>query len=128
MEIKPERVEEVRQAARMPLSLETPIGDADGDLTRGDLVADDKAAEVISQNAEQAQLANKVKGVLDSLDYRERKVLERRYGFEGGRQQTLEEVGKAFGVTRERIRQIEQDALAKLRLPKIREKLIGYLD
>ncbi len=113
MEITPERVEQILKIAQEPVSLETPVGDED-DSSLGDFIEDDELARphvAVDSKLRGEELA----GVLSSLSHRERKVIELRYGIGGGEPMTLEEVGRYFGVTRERIRQIETRTLFKLK-------------
>ena len=113
MEITPERVEQILKIAQEPVSLETPVGDED-DSSLGDFIEDDELQRphvAVDSKMRGEELA----GVLSSLSHRERKVIELRYGIGGGEPMTLEEVGKYFGVTRERIRQIETRTLFKLK-------------
>ena len=119
--ITPERVEETKRWGRMPISLETPIGD-DGDTELGSLIEDTDAVSPLDAATSQ-QLREQVERVLDSLDGREERVIRLRFGLDDGRQRTLEEVGREFGLTRERIRQIESMALRKLRHPSRSRKL-----
>jgi RNA polymerase primary sigma factor len=122
-----ERVVEARRAAQIPLSIEAPMSD-DSDLTRGDTLGDESAAQAIHWGAEQRELTERLTAALDSLDPRERAVLRMRFGLEKSDEQTLTEVAAVMGVSRERIRQIEQAALAKLRrLPGLRNEIIEYL-
>lgn len=107
-----------------PASLDLPIGE-DEDVTLGDFVADD--ATPPEERAEQHLLSDAVTDVLASLPSRDRRVLELRFGIEDGRARTLEEVGREFGVTRERIRQLEARAFRKLRHPSRAKHLRGYL-
>ncbi|MFN0074416.1 MAG: sigma-70 family RNA polymerase sigma factor [Chloroflexota bacterium] len=119
------RVNQARRAARTPLSLAAPIGDEqEGQLS--DLIEDADALSP-SDMATQALLRDHVQILLDSLTDKESDILVMRYGLRDGRQRTLEEVGREFGVTRERIRQIEAQALRKLRHPSRARKLVGYL-
>ena len=122
-----ERVVEARRAAQIPLSIEAPLGD-DSDLTRGDTLGDEMAAQAVHYSAEHRELTERLTAALDSLDPRERAVLRMRYGLDKSDEQTLTEVAAVMGVSRERIRQIEQAALAKLRrLPGLRKEIIEYL-
>ncbi len=125
MGIPPERVEEVFKMTQEPISLETPIGE-DKDSHLSDFIEDRKAtpAEVASH----LLLKEQIEEVLEGLTERERKVLQLRFGLEDGRSRTLEEVGREFEVTRERIRQIEAKALRKLRYPTRSTKLRDYLE
>ena len=122
----PDRVREILKMSQEPLSLETPIGEEE-DSHLGDFIEDHKAiapADAATQNLLKEHLAT----VLDSLSRRERKVLQLRFGLDDGRSRTLEEVGREFGVTRERIRQIENKALRKLRHPARSKMLKDYMD
>ena len=122
--ITPERVEEVKRYGRMPISLETPIGE-DGDTELGSLIEDEGAVSPVDAATNQL-LREQLDRVLDSLDGREEHVLRLRFGLDDGRPRTLEEVGQEFGLTRERIRQIESGALRKLRHPSRSRKLREY--
>jgi len=126
MSISEDKVREIIKIAQEPVSLETPIGEEE-DSHLGDFIPDDDApapAEAASFTLMKEQLMN----VLDTLTPREEKVLRLRFGLDDGRQRTLEEVGKEFNVTRERIRQIEAKALRKLRHPSRSKKLKDFLD
>ena len=126
MELPVEKVREIQKIAQEPVSLETPIGEEE-DSHLGDFIPDDEApapAEAAAFTMLKEQLIN----VLDTLTPREEKVLRLRFGLDDGRARTLEEVGKEFSVTRERIRQIEAKALRKLRHPSRSKKLKDYLD
>lgn len=126
MGITPEKVREILKVSREPVSLETPIGEEE-DSQLGDFIEDQEA--VIPANAASfALLQDQLRDVLDTLSERERKVIELRFGLVNGHPRTLEEVGKEFGVTRERIRQIESKTLSKLRHPSRSHKLRDYLD
>ena len=124
--IDPERVREIRKISRDPVSLETPVGD-DGDAHLGDFV-EDRDATTPSDAAALAMLHSEMEDILDTLSPRERRVLQLRFGLVDGQQRTLEEVGRRFGVTRERIRQIEAKALRKLRHPSRSRKLRDFLE
>ena len=126
MEITPERVREIIKVSQEPVSLETPIGEEE-DSHLGDFLEDDNALAP-AEAASHQLLKEQVMDVLNSLTYRERKVLGLRFGLEDGRSRTLEEVGREFQVTRERIRQIEAKALRKLRHPSRSKKLKDYLE
>lgn len=126
MEMPVDKVREIMKIAQEPVSLETPIGEEE-DSHLGDFIPDDEApapAEAAAFTMLKEQLIN----VLDTLTPREEKVLRLRFGLDDGRARTLEEVGKEFNVTRERIRQIEAKALRKLRHPSRSKKLKDYLD
>ena len=126
MEISAEKVREIIKVSQEPVSLETPIGEED-DSHLGDFI-EDHTALAPADAASHQLLKEQVEYVLDSLTERERKVLQLRFGLDDGRSRTLEEVGKEFHVTRERIRQIEAKALRKLRHPSRSRKLKDYLD
>ncbi|MFW5873329.1 MAG: RNA polymerase sigma factor RpoD [Bacillota bacterium] len=126
MDISPDKVREIMKISQEPVSLETPIGEEE-DSNLGDFIEDEDAPAPASA-ASSSLLKEQIDQVLDSLTDREKRVLELRYGIEDGRPRTLEEVGKEFGVTRERIRQIESKALRKLRHPTRSKKLKDYLD
>ena len=126
MEISAEKVREIIKVSQEPVSLETPIGEED-DSHLGDFI-EDHTALAPAEAASHQLLKEQVEDVLDSLTERERKVLQLRFGLDDGRSRTLEEVGKEFHVTRERIRQIEAKALRKLRHPSRSRKLKDYLD
>jgi len=119
--ITPERVEEVRAYGRLPVSLETPVGD-ESDTELGSLIEDKDAVSPLDAVTDQ-MLKEQVGKVLDSLEGREQRVIRLRFGLDDGRPRTLEEVGHEFGLTRERIRQIEAHALRKLRHPSRSRKL-----
>ena len=121
-----EKVREILQIAQEPVSLETPIGEEE-DSHLGDFIPDDDAPAP-ADAASHTLLKETLSSVLDSLTPREEKVLRLRFGLEDGRSRTLEEVGKEFNVTRERIRQIEAKALRKLRHPSRSKKLKDFLD
>lgn len=126
MGISEEKVREIIKIAQEPVSLETPIGEED-DSHLGDFIPDDDApapAEAVASTLLKEQLMD----VLNSLTPREAKVLRLRYGLDDGKARTLEEVGKEFNVTRERIRQIEAKALRKLRHPSRSKRLKDFLE
>ncbi len=125
MGIEPEKVREIIKVSQEPTSLEAPVGE-EKDSTLGDFIPDDEIRPEDQASAE--LLKAHLSEVLDTLNDREKKVLKLRFGLEDGRQRTLEEVGKEFGVTRERIRQIEAKALRKLRHPTRSKKLKDYLE
>lgn len=126
MDIPVERVREIMKIAQEPVSLETPIGEEE-DSHLGDFIEDEDALAP-ADAASYMLLREQLEEVLDSLTPRERKVLRLRFGLDDGRSRTLEEVGQEFGVTRERIRQIEAKALRKLRHPSRSKKLKDYLE
>jgi len=126
MEVPPERVREIQKVSQEPVSLETPIGEEE-DSHLGDFI-EDRSAPAPAEAATFQLLREQVEDVLGTLSDRERRVLQLRFGLEDGRSRTLEEVGKDFGVTRERIRQIEAKALRKLRHPSRSRKLRDFLE
>lgn len=126
MSLSVDRVREIQKIAQEPVSLETPIGEEE-DSHIGDFVEDDRLP-VPAEAAAFTMLKEQLNDVLGTLTDRERKVLRLRFGLDDGRQRTLEEVGKEFDVTRERIRQIEAKALRKLRHPSRSKKLKDYLE
>jgi len=126
MDCSVERVREITKIAQDPVSLETPIGEEE-DSHLGDFIPDNDIAQP-SEAATQTLLREQLMSVLGTLTPREEKVLRLRFGIDDGRQRTLEEVGKVFNVTRERIRQIEAKALRKLRHPSRSRKLKDYLE
>lgn len=126
MGLTPERVREIQKISQEPVSLETPIGEEE-DSQLGDFIEDD-AAVVPPDAASFSMLQEQLAKTLEGLAERERKVITLRFGLEDGHPRTLEEVGREFGVTRERIRQIEGKTLAKLRHPSRSQKLKDYLE
>ena len=126
MGISADRVREIQKISQEPVSLETPIGEEE-DSQLGDFIEDSQAV-VPPDAASFSMLQEQLSQVLDSLADRERKVIELRFGLVDGNPRTLEEVGRVFGVTRERIRQIESKTLAKLRHPSRSSKLKGYIE
>ena len=126
MEISVERVREIMKIAQEPVSLETPIGEEE-DSHLGDFI-EDQDAPAPAEAASFMLLKEQLEEVLDTLTEREERVLRLRFGLDDGRARTLEEVGQNFGVTRERIRQIEAKALRKLRHPSRSRKLKDFLD
>jgi RNA polymerase primary sigma factor len=126
MEVTPEKVREIIKVSQEPVSLETPIGEEE-DSHLGDFI-EDRSALPPPDAASHQLLKEQIDEVLSTLNIRERRVLQLRFGLEDGRSRTLEEVGREFGVTRERIRQIEAKALRKLRHPSRSKKLKDYLD
>lgn len=126
MEMTPDKVREIQKIAQEPVSLETPIGEED-DSHLGDFIPDDEAPAPADAAAYEL-LKEQLEDVLDTLTEREENVLRLRFGLDDGRTRTLEEVGKVFGVTRERIRQIEAKALRKLRHPSRSKRLKDFLE
>ncbi|WP_037675838.1 RNA polymerase sigma factor [Streptomyces griseus] len=126
LELPPERVSEVLRLAQEPVSLHAPVGEED-DVALGDLIEDGDAASPV-ESAAFLLLREHLEAVLSTLGERERKVVQLRYGLADGRPRTLEEIGRIFGVTRERIRQIESKTLNKLRDHAFADQLRGYLD
>ncbi|WP_442738010.1 RNA polymerase sigma factor [Streptomyces pseudogriseolus] len=126
LELPPERVGEVLRLAQEPVSLHAPVGEED-DVALGDLIEDGDAASPV-ESAAFLLLRQHLEAVLSTLGERERKVVQLRYGLVDGRPRTLEEIGRLFGVTRERIRQIESKTLNKLRDHAYADQLRGYLD
>ncbi len=125
MGLTPERVREIQKIAQEPVSLETPIGEEE-DSHLGDFI-EDVDALAPAEAASFVMLKEQIEEVLDTLNEREQRVLRLRFGLDDGKARTLEEVGREFGVTRERIRQIEAKALRKLRHPQRSKKLRDYL-
>jgi RNA polymerase primary sigma factor len=119
-------VRQVLDVSRHPVSLEAPVGQ-DGDAFLGDFIEDETLPAPLDM-ASQQLLKSQIGDSLQKLTDRERRIIQLRYGLEDGRYRTLEEVGREFGITRERIRQIEAKALRKLRHPNYSRKLRGYLD
>ncbi|WP_075982332.1 RNA polymerase sigma factor RpoD [Bacillus massilinigeriensis] len=126
MDLTPDKVREILKIAQEPVSLETPIGEED-DSHLGDFIEDQDATSP-SEYAAYELLKEQLEDVLDTLTDREENVLRLRFGLDDGRTRTLEEVGKVFGVTRERIRQIEAKALRKLRHPSRSKRLKDFLE
>ncbi|MET7486292.1 RNA polymerase sigma factor [Streptomyces sp. NPDC005538] len=126
LDLAPERVSEVLRLAQEPVSLHAPVGEED-DVALGDLIEDGDATSPV-ESAAFLLLRQHLDAVLSTLGERERKVVQLRYGLADGRPRTLEEIGRIFGVTRERIRQIESKTLNKLRDHAFADQLRGYLD
>ena len=126
MELTPEKVREILKVSQEPVSLETPIGEEE-DSHLGDFIEDVEAVVPVDA-ASFTLLQEQLEGVLDTLNEREKKVIQLRFGLTDGHPRTLEEVGREFGVTRERIRQIESKTLSKLRHPSRSQKLKDYLE
>ena len=126
MEMSPERVREIQKLAQEPVSLETPIGEEE-DSNLGDFIEDSDAIVPIDA-ASFILLQEQLDAILHTLSEREKRVIQLRFGLSDGHPRTLEEVGQEFGVTRERIRQIESKTLSKLRHPSRSQKLRDYLD
>jgi RNA polymerase primary sigma factor len=122
----PEKVRRALEASRQTVSLETPVG-AEGDSVLGDFIEDNGAAAPL-ESAAQHILREQIEIVLQKLPERERRIIQLRYGLQDGHYRTLEEVGREFGITRERIRQIEARVLRKLRHPHYGRGLRGYLE
>jgi len=121
-----DKVREIQRISQEPLSLETPVGEED-DSNLGDFVADESAVSPDSA-AERERLKDEIETALLELNKREQQVMRLRFGLDDGQVRTLEEVGREFGVTRERIRQIESKTLAKLRHPTRSQRLRDYLE
>jgi len=126
VDLTPDKVREIQRIALEPLSLETPVGEED-DSSLGDFVADEAAVSPDSA-AERERLKDEIETALLELNKREQQVMRLRFGLDDGQVRTLEEVGREFGVTRERIRQIESKTLAKLRHPTRSQRLRDYLE
>jgi RNA polymerase primary sigma factor len=126
MEMSPERVREIQKLAQEPVSLETPIGE-EADSNLGDFIEDSDAIVPLDA-ASFILLQEQLDAILHTLSEREKRVIQLRFGLSDGHPRTLEEVGQEFGVTRERIRQIESKTLSKLRHPSRSQKLRDYLD
>jgi RNA polymerase primary sigma factor len=126
MDITTDKVREILKVSQEPVSLETPIGEEE-DSHLGDFIEDADAIVPVDA-ASFILLQEQLESVLHSLSNREKKVIELRFGLIDGHQRTLEEVGQEFGVTRERIRQIESKTLSKLRHPSRSQKLRDYLE
>lgn len=127
MEMEPEKVREILKIAQNTTSLETPVGDDGDDSVLGDFIPDDKQESPYDTTSRE-MLRENIEEVLQALSDRESRVLKMRFGLSGNKMMTLEEVGRKFGVTRERIRQIEAKALRKLKHPSRRKKLQDFLE
>ncbi|MPZ70890.1 MAG: sigma-70 family RNA polymerase sigma factor, partial [Actinobacteria bacterium] len=126
MEMTPEKVREIQKISQEPVSLETPVGEEE-DSSLGDFI-EDADAVVPLERASFRLLQEQLESVLHTLSDREKEVIRLRFGLVDGQPRTLEDVGKKFGVTRERIRQIESKTLSKLRHPSRSQKLRDYLE
>ena len=126
MRIPISKVKEILKISQVPISLQTPIGD-EGDTNFGDFIEDKKAVSPANATLH-SMLKEEIGSVLETLDERERKILELRFGIHDGTSRTLEEVGSEFNVTRERVRQIESKALRKLRHPTRSRRIKAFLD
>nr|WP_197008611.1 sigma-70 family RNA polymerase sigma factor [Longispora fulva] len=125
LEVETHNVLELLSYNREPISLDTPVGE-DGDSCLGDLLQVAVPTTEVGEAAAASELRSEMGMVLSTLSQREQAVIRLRYGLDDGRQRTLEEVGKEFGLSRERIRQIEQETLKKLRQPERSERLLSY--
>ncbi len=126
VDLTPDKVREIQRISQEPLSLETPVGEED-DSSLGDFVKDD-AAEAPDSAAERERLKEEIEMALNELNPREQQVMRLRFGLDDGQVRTLEEVGKEFGVTRERIRQIESKTISKLKHPTRSQRLRDFLE
>jgi RNA polymerase primary sigma factor len=126
MELSPEKVREIQKISQEPVSLETPVGEEE-DSNLGDFI-EDSEAPIPLERASFKLLQEQLETVLHTLSDREKEVIRLRFGLVDGQPRTLEDVGKKFGVTRERIRQIESKTLSKLRHPSRSQKLRDYLE
>ncbi len=126
LDLTTERVRQILDHSRQPISLEAPVG-SEGDAFLGDFIEDDKLPQPIELASHQL-MKEQIAEALGKLAERERRIIELRFGLCDGKYRTLEEVGREFGITRERIRQIEAKALRKLRHPSYSRRLKGYLD
>jgi RNA polymerase primary sigma factor len=126
LDMTPEKVTELQKYGREPISLYTPVGE-DGDTEFGDLIEDSEAIQP-AEAASMTLLAEQLHSVLGTLPEREADVVSLRFGLADGQPRTLEEIGTVYGVTRERIRQIESQAMSKLRNPYRSHRLRDYLD
>ena len=126
MDVSDDKVRQVLDVSRHPVSLEAPVGQ-DGDAFLGDFIEDDSMPHPLEMAAQEL-LKSQIGDALSKLTERERKIIVLRFGLEDGRFRTLEEVGREFGITRERIRQIEAKALRKLKHPSRSRMLRSFLD
>ena len=126
VDMTPDKVREIQRISQEPLSLETPVGEED-DSYLGDFVADESAVSPDGA-AERERLKEEIERALDELNDREQQVMRLRFGLDDGQVRTLEEVGKTFGVTRERIRQIESKTISKLKHPTRSQRLRDFLE
>jgi len=127
LEASPDEITQIAKAARQPISLETPILEDGTSSNISDFIVDKSAAQPID-TAANALLKEELDDILGTLSDRERRVVEMRFGLDDGRRYTLDEVGQQFGVTRERVRQIENKALRKLRHPRYSRRLREYIE
>lgn len=127
MEMDPEKVREILKISQNTTSLEAPVGSGEDESVLGDFIADEKQVSPYDATSQQ-MLRENIDEVLSALSDREARVLKMRFGLSGNKMMTLEEVGRKFGVTRERIRQIEAKALRKLKHPSRRKKLQDFLE
>jgi RNA polymerase primary sigma factor len=126
MALSVNKIQEIMQADREPVSMEMPLN-RDEETYLGDLIEDNVASRPDSTTEEEL-MREDLNRILSQLTPRERDIMHLRYGLEDGRQRTLEEVGRLFNITRERVRQIEHKAFRKLRQPALSNRLIGYLE
>jgi RNA polymerase sigma factor (sigma-70 family) len=127
LDITEERVRELIDLSRDLVSLDQTVG-TDDDASLGDFIADERATGAAEENIEAELMREQLRGVLDTLEAREAAVVRMRYGLDGGQPKTLDEIGRAFKLSRERIRQIERETMAKLRHPSRAQILRDYVD
>ena len=127
MALQPEKVEDIIKISRQVVSLETPFGEEEDGTPLRDFI-EDHDSPTLSEVAFFLMLKAQVQEVLETLTERERRVIKLRFGLEDGHSRTLEQVGEEYGITRERIRQIEAKALKRLREPQRSRKLMGWLE
>ncbi len=127
LDLTEDRIRELIDLSRDLVSLDQTVG-ADDDASLGDFIADDRASLAAETNVEAGLMRAQLRQVLDTLDAREAAVVRMRYGLDGGQPKTLDEIGRAFQLSRERIRQIERETMAKLRHPSRSEILRDYLE